>query len=34
LQMGANLVQIYSALVFHGPGFFHEVARRYHEAKH
>ena len=33
LQMGANLVEIYSALVFHGPGFFHEVARRYHEAK-
>lgn len=30
LQMGANLVQIYSALIFHGPGFFHEVARRYH----
>ncbi|HWU43453.1 MAG TPA: quinone-dependent dihydroorotate dehydrogenase, partial [Bdellovibrio sp.] len=31
LQMGANLVQIYSALVFHGPGFFHEIARRYHD---
>ncbi|MBO9668361.1 MAG: quinone-dependent dihydroorotate dehydrogenase [Bdellovibrio sp.] len=27
LQMGADLVQIYSALVFHGPGFFHDVAR-------
>lgn len=33
LQMGANLVQIYSALVFHGPGFFHEVARRYHDRR-
>lgn len=33
LQMGANLVQIYSALVFYGPGFFHEVSRRYHEEK-
>lgn len=29
LQMGADLVQIYSALVFHGPGFFLDVARRY-----
>lgn len=29
LQMGADLVQIYSALVFHGPHFFHDVARRY-----
>lgn len=29
LQMGADLVQIYSALVFQGPAFFHEVARRY-----
>lgn len=29
LQMGADLVQIYSALVFHGPGFFQEVARRF-----
>lgn len=29
LQIGADLVQIYSALIFHGPGFFHEVARRY-----
>lgn len=33
LQMGANLVQIYSALVFHGPSFFHEVARRYHDRR-
>lgn len=31
LHMGADLVQIYSALVFHGPGFFHAVARRYNE---
>jgi len=28
LQMGADLVQIYSALIFHGPQFFHDVARR------
>ncbi|WP_413582536.1 quinone-dependent dihydroorotate dehydrogenase [Bdellovibrio sp. HCB288] len=28
LQMGADLVQIYSALVFHGPRFFHDVAAR------
>ncbi len=27
LRLGAQLVQIYSALVFNGPGFFHEVAR-------
>ncbi|MGE5085052.1 MAG: quinone-dependent dihydroorotate dehydrogenase [Bacillota bacterium] len=33
LQMGADLVQIYSALVFHGPGFFHEVARRYNDRR-
>lgn len=33
LQLGANLVQIYSALVFEGPKFFQQVARRYHEAK-
>jgi dihydroorotate dehydrogenase len=31
LQMGADLVQIYSALIFHGPGFFHEVARRFND---
>lgn len=31
LHMGADLVQIYSALVFHGPDFFHTVARRYNE---
>lgn len=29
LQMGADLVQIYSALIFHGPDFFLEAARRY-----
>lgn len=33
LQMGADLVQIYSALVFHGPGFFHDVARRYNDRR-
>lgn len=33
LQMGADLVQIYTALVFHGPGFFHEVARRYNDGR-
>ena len=33
LQMGANLVQIYSALVFHGPGFFHEVARKKNDGR-
>lgn len=33
LQMGADLVQIYSALVFHGPGFFHEVARRFNDGR-
>ncbi len=27
LKMGADLVQIYSALVFRGPGFFKEVAK-------
>jgi dihydroorotate dehydrogenase len=30
LQMGADLVEIYSALIFEGPGFFHQVAGRYH----
>ncbi|MGZ3797086.1 MAG: quinone-dependent dihydroorotate dehydrogenase [Pseudobdellovibrionaceae bacterium] len=29
LQMGADLVEIYSALVFEGPGFFRNVAARY-----
>jgi len=29
LQMGADLVEIYSALVFEGPGFFRNVAGRY-----
>ncbi|WP_413288787.1 quinone-dependent dihydroorotate dehydrogenase [Bdellovibrio sp. HCB337] len=29
LQMGADLVEIYSALIFEGPGFFREVASRY-----
>lgn len=33
LQMGADLVQIYSALVFQGPGFFLEVARRYNDER-
>ncbi|WP_415063134.1 quinone-dependent dihydroorotate dehydrogenase [Bdellovibrio sp.] len=33
LQMGADLVQIYSALVFHGPHFFHDVARRYNDGR-
>lgn len=33
LQMGADLVQIYSALVFHGPSFFHDVARRYNDGR-
>lgn len=30
LQMGADLVEIYSALILEGPGFFHHVAGRYH----
>lgn len=30
LQMGADLVEIYSALIFEGPGFFHRVAGRSH----
>ncbi len=30
LQMGADLVEIYSALIFEGPGFFRDVASRYH----
>lgn len=33
LQMGADLVQIYSALIFHGPKFFHDVARRYNDGR-
>lgn len=33
LQMGADLVQIYSALVFHGPNFFLDVARRYNDGR-
>ncbi len=33
LQMGADLVQIYSALIFHGPHFFHDVARRYNDRR-
>jgi dihydroorotate dehydrogenase len=28
LQMGADLVQSYSALIFHGPGFFREIAEK------
>jgi dihydroorotate dehydrogenase len=30
LQMGADLVEIYSTLIFEGPGFFRDVAGRYH----
>ncbi|MBK9323317.1 MAG: quinone-dependent dihydroorotate dehydrogenase [Bdellovibrionaceae bacterium] len=30
LQIGADLVEIYSALIFEGPGFFRDVASRYH----
>jgi dihydroorotate dehydrogenase len=30
LQMGADLVEIYSALIFEGPSFFRDVAGRYH----
>jgi dihydroorotate dehydrogenase len=26
LEMGANLVEVYSALVFEGPSFFNKVA--------
>jgi dihydroorotate dehydrogenase len=33
LQMGADLVQIYSALVFHGPSFFHDVSRRFNDGR-
>jgi dihydroorotate dehydrogenase len=33
LQMGADLVEIYSALIFQGPGFFRDVAGRYHDRK-
>ncbi len=29
LQMGADLVEIYSALIFEGPGFFRDVAAKY-----
>ncbi len=29
LDLGANLVQIYSALIFEGPGFFRKVARKH-----
>lgn len=31
LALGADLVQIYSALVFQGPGFFQQVARQYRD---
>jgi dihydroorotate dehydrogenase, subfamily 2 len=33
LQMGADLVQIYSALIFHGPHFLLDVARKFHERR-
>ena len=29
LELGADLVQIYSALILHGPGFFHDVVGQY-----
>lgn len=31
LHLGANLVQVYSALVFNGPGFFKQTAQYYKE---
>ncbi len=34
LAMGADLVQVYSALIFHGPTFFRHVARRAIESNH
>lgn len=33
LQMGADLVEIYSALIFQGPRFFRDVAGRYHGSR-
>ena len=30
LDMGANLVEVYSALIFHGPWFFQKVAKQAH----
>ncbi|MBC7370594.1 MAG: quinone-dependent dihydroorotate dehydrogenase [Bdellovibrionaceae bacterium] len=33
LQMGADLVEIYSALIFEGPGFFRDVAGRYNGSR-
>ncbi len=33
LGLGADLVQVYSALVFQGPGFFHQVAREYRDER-
>lgn len=32
LKLGANLVEIYSALIFKGPGFFHNVAEKAKES--
>ena len=30
IEMGADLVEVYSALIFQGPGFFKEVARKFY----
>lgn len=32
LRLGANLVEIYSALIFKGPSFFHQVAKKAKES--
>lgn len=33
LKMGADLVQVYSTLIFHGPGFFHDVVEQYRDGR-
>lgn len=33
LALGADLIQIYSALIFHGPGFFHDVVGQYPDGR-
>ncbi len=33
LELGADLIQVYSALIFEGPGFFHQVAKRYNDGR-
>lgn len=33
LELGADLVQVYTALVFHGPGFFRTTARKMHHGQ-